>query len=605
MISLSEILHTIAQALMIPCLIILIILMAGAVWQIGDIVVEYIAERRKHKCDVPQLLRDVHAAGADGLAELIENSGLLRRQKKALLELAESRNLPKDTLTALAERLLATEEARNARTTSVTDMIAKLGPMFGLLGTLIPLGPGIVALGQGDTVTLSESMNVAFDTTIAGVISAAVASVISHIRKRWYNDDSLNVPDTALPGLFGQATGVIQNLIVLGEVHAGSTAEEYYYAAGGIVCYGDNVTVQNCGFYGTIYSGNNTYGAILGSGIGATVRNCWNYVVDEDIWSEYIFNNRTNLPSCIVISSDDSGESMDVSKLATLNTDIPNTGKMWAWSEGETYPRLIDPPKTITMQPVFPDCTAAVSANGTPLTATNGYTYEVEEDAVITVSDNTLYYAASESEKAYTAGGNSANLTKLESGTPFNKNDLPKTYYYGTEEDFRLLAAWNSALGRNGNTATVATADQLKALARMVNSGKDSMASKAITLGANIVLELDGSDWTPIGMEKNPFKGTFNGGTLTGNPVMGRNLTTYTISGLTGNLFGVVNSGNNKTAIQYVTISGGTGRLVGELKSGTVQYCMSTAKVTGSTGGLVGQNSGTVNSCYYGRIPAW
>lgn len=411
---------------------------------------------------------------------------------------------------------------------------------------------------------------------------------------------NLNVPDTALPGLFGQATGVIQNLIVKGEVHADGIAGDNYCTAGGIVCYGDNVTVQNCGFYGTIYSGNNTYGAILGSGIGATVRNCWNYVVvDEDIWSEYIFNNRTNLPSCIVISSDDSGESMDVSKLATLNTDIPNTGKMWAWSEGETYPRLIDPPKTITMQPVFPDCTAAVSANGTPLTATNGYTYEVEEDAVITVSDNTLYYAASESEKAYTAGGNSANLTKLESGTPFNKNDLPKTYYYGTEEDFRLLAAWNSALGRNGNTATVATADQLKALARMVNSGKDSMASKTITLGANIVLELDGSDWTPIGMEKNPFKGTFNGGTLTGNPVIGRNLTTYTISGLTGNLFGVVNSGNNKTAIQYVTISGGTGRLVGELKSGTVQYCMSTAKVTGSTGGLVGQNSGTVNSCYY------
>ena len=189
MISLSEILHTIAQALMIPCLIILIILMAGAVWQIGDIVVEYIAERRKHKCNVPQLLRDVHAAGADGLAELIENSGLLRRQKKALLELAESRGLPKDTLTALAERLLATEEARNARTTSVTDMIAKLGPMFGLLGTLIPLGPGVVALGQGDTVTLSQSMSIAFDTTIAGIITAAVCALISTARKRWYASD--------------------------------------------------------------------------------------------------------------------------------------------------------------------------------------------------------------------------------------------------------------------------------------------------------------------------------------------------------------------------------------------------------------------------------
>lgn len=204
MISLSEILHTIAQALMIPCLIILIILMAGAVWQIGDIVVEYIAERRKHKCNVPQLLRDVHAAGADGLAELIENSGLLRRQKKALLELAESR-----TLTALAERLLATEEARNARTTSITDMIAKLGPMFGLLGTLIPLGPGIVALGQGDTVTLSESMNVAFDTTIAGVISAAVASVISHIRKRWYNDDMVSL-ETLMEAVLEEVTSDVE-----------------------------------------------------------------------------------------------------------------------------------------------------------------------------------------------------------------------------------------------------------------------------------------------------------------------------------------------------------------------------------------------------------
>ena len=156
MISLSEILHTIAQALMIPCLIILIILMAAAVWQVGDIVVEYIAERRKHKCDVPQLLKTIPGAGAEKLPALIEESGLLRRQKKALLELAESRGLPKDTLTALAERLLATEEARNARTTSITDMIAKLGPMFGLLGTLIPLGPGIVALGQGDTVGVHE-----------------------------------------------------------------------------------------------------------------------------------------------------------------------------------------------------------------------------------------------------------------------------------------------------------------------------------------------------------------------------------------------------------------------------------------------------------------
>ena len=118
-------------------------------------------------------------------------------------------NWPWELDGALAERLLATEEARNARTTSITDMIAKLGPMFGLLGTLIPLGPGIVALGQGDTVTLSESMNVAFDTTIAGVISAAVASVISHIRKRWYNDDMVSL-ETLMEAVLEEVTSDVE-----------------------------------------------------------------------------------------------------------------------------------------------------------------------------------------------------------------------------------------------------------------------------------------------------------------------------------------------------------------------------------------------------------
>ena len=58
--------------------------------------------------------------------------------------------------------------------------------MFGLLGTLIPLGPGILALGQGDTFTLSSSLLTAFDTTVAGLLAAAVATVVSSLRRSWY-----------------------------------------------------------------------------------------------------------------------------------------------------------------------------------------------------------------------------------------------------------------------------------------------------------------------------------------------------------------------------------------------------------------------------------
>lgn len=392
-----------------------------------------------------------------------------------------------------------------------------------------------------------------------------------------YTISGLNVPDANAPGLFGCIFGTVQNLIVKGSVTVGDEADNGdYWEAGGVVC-DNNGTVQNCGFYGSV---NNELGldagGVAGGGYGK-VLNCWYYMTDKS--SSVSVVSVCTATNCVVISS--SG-AMTAAKLPTLQTNAPDTGKVWSWKEGDAYPTLIDPPKAITMQPVFPDCKAEVSANGTALTAANGYTYEVEEDAVITVSGNsgTLYYAASEGEKAYTTEGENANLKKLESDTTFNKNDLPKTYYYGTEEDFQLLAAWNSVT----KAYDVITAhNQLKALARMVNSGKDSMASKTITLGANIVLELDGSDWTPIGTAENPFKGTF---TIMGN---------YSISNLPNDLFGVVEGGTVKS----VTISGGTGRLVNTLKSGTVENCMSTAKVTGEGGGLVGTSAGTVKNSYY------
>lgn len=375
-------------------------------------------------------------------------------------------------------------------------------------------------------------------------------------------------------GLFGyiDKSAIVQNLIVTGSV---TTSKGF---TGGIVGRSTRSqgTVRNCGFYGTV-TATGTSGGVVGSG---KALNCWYYHTGEAASNLGVCGGTAT--NCVMISSTDL---MTAVKLETLKTAAPVTGKVWSWTEGAAYPTLIDPPKTITMQPIFPDCAAAVKAGETTLNAENTYTYEVTGDTVtITVSGSgePIYYTANEGENAYTTEGENANLTELKSGsTTFNKNDLPKTYYYGTEEDFRLLAAWNSAV--SGKNVSITEANQLKALARMVNSGKDEMTGKTISLDADI--GLNSELWTPIGKTDHSFKGTFNG----------RNGSTYyTISGLNGDLFGVVNG-----IIQYVTISGGKGRLVTTLKSGTVENCMSTADVTGAGGGLVGQNSGTVNSCYY------
>lgn len=190
--SLGEVLHMVGQAIRTPCLIVLLFLIVLAVWQVGELIVEYLTERRKLKADVPTLLQEISQNEAR-LDKLIDESGLLKRQKAVLHTLEQARGMSRVSMTALAQRLLATEEARYGKTTSVTDMGARLGPMFGLLGTLIPLGPGIVALGKGDTATLAQSIGLAFDTTIAGLISAAVFLLVSNIRKRWYDDDMVSL----------------------------------------------------------------------------------------------------------------------------------------------------------------------------------------------------------------------------------------------------------------------------------------------------------------------------------------------------------------------------------------------------------------------------
>ena len=185
--TISDILRAVARTMETPVVVVLILLMAAAVFMLGWLIAEALGERRKLTNALPALIEKLRESPGDReMAAAIEGAGLLRRQKAALLELLSHPEFTPVMREALAAQLLETEEARWNRTVLWTDLIARLGPMFGLLGTLIPLGPGIIALGQGDTFTLSQSLLTAFDTTVAGLLAAALASVISAMRKRWY-----------------------------------------------------------------------------------------------------------------------------------------------------------------------------------------------------------------------------------------------------------------------------------------------------------------------------------------------------------------------------------------------------------------------------------
>ena len=185
---LSDILHVVSQGLLIPTILLLLGFIAYALFCIGSVVSEYFTERKYFQVQMPKFLAALMAAGQDEIPDVIKKSGLLKRQKAALLTVYDYRTLPGDALVALIRRLVSEEETRYDRIAGRNNMAARVSPMIGLMGTLIPLGPGIEALGRADTSALSSSLLIAFDTTVAGLVVAAICLIIGKIRTNWYGN---------------------------------------------------------------------------------------------------------------------------------------------------------------------------------------------------------------------------------------------------------------------------------------------------------------------------------------------------------------------------------------------------------------------------------
>ncbi len=209
-ISLRDTMHMISSGLLTPTIVVLLLLLALTVVELGGLLAEAITEQRRGKVNVPELVDSLLRKDSEEIMEEIVNSRLLRRQKAALGELIRHSSLPAASLQAVARRLLAGEELHYARITARTDLVARLGPMLGLMATLIPLGPGMIAMGQGDTKTLADSLLTAFDATVTGLAAAGIAFAVSRLRKRWYEDylSSLESLMESLLEVFARGRGI-------------------------------------------------------------------------------------------------------------------------------------------------------------------------------------------------------------------------------------------------------------------------------------------------------------------------------------------------------------------------------------------------------------
>lgn len=64
----------------------------------------------------------------------------------------------------------------------------RIAPMLGLVATMIPLAPALLALGDGDLAQVGENLVVAFAAVIIALIAASITFLILTVRRRWLLD---------------------------------------------------------------------------------------------------------------------------------------------------------------------------------------------------------------------------------------------------------------------------------------------------------------------------------------------------------------------------------------------------------------------------------
>ena len=99
------------------------------------------------------------------------------------------RNYQTERLAAKPLKLLQEYEFFTLRRLERTRILVRLGPMLGLMGTLIPLSPALIGLAKGNTEQLASNLTTAFSVTVIGLLIGGIAFVISIVRDRMYSQD--------------------------------------------------------------------------------------------------------------------------------------------------------------------------------------------------------------------------------------------------------------------------------------------------------------------------------------------------------------------------------------------------------------------------------
>jgi biopolymer transport protein ExbB/TolQ len=195
----SRALSDIAGFLRVPVHVLALLLVVVLAYELGRILTEAWRRVRPGVQPLEQIagraMRDPEGAGR------LARSAPGPLSERAVLDLAAAATSGSSDA---VEHALADYELRIQRRLDRTRILVRAGPALGLMGTLIPLAPGLGALGQGNFKQLAGDLKVAFAATVVGILVGTAAFALTLIRTRVYTEDLAGL-ERAVAGLEGHA----------------------------------------------------------------------------------------------------------------------------------------------------------------------------------------------------------------------------------------------------------------------------------------------------------------------------------------------------------------------------------------------------------------
>ncbi len=184
-----ETLYWVSYALKYPVILLLMAFVVFSLALVGEFISEY-SRRHRDVSELDGLCGRIGTRGASGTMGATD-AAALRDCKQTFFVSMFLRDLADQVGRGVfvCDRLFGDYEIKMAKKLENTRILATVGPMLGLMGTLIPLGPALMGLAEGDVEQLATNLVLAFATTVLGLFAGSIGYVLTMIRRRWYQQD--------------------------------------------------------------------------------------------------------------------------------------------------------------------------------------------------------------------------------------------------------------------------------------------------------------------------------------------------------------------------------------------------------------------------------